>query len=205
VLKRGGRYFAFPEELDRWSFTSPAGKGAHSNSIARRYADASRELAWRGSDTVDRELSGWKQIAAYLEVSIPTARKYGNTLGLPVRKRGGRYYADSEEIDRWKRLESDEAAVPRTGPKRDDPRIRRSPGHRLLVVAELFGDKTYAEVLEPTIRDLQDEHEEALVSGSIHRARLVQVRGYGAFWSAVLAQASLSLVKRLADLWKALP
>lgn len=48
-----------------------------------------------------RELQGWKQIAAYLGVSIPTAKRYYEEFGLPAFKRGGRYFATPEAVDEW--------------------------------------------------------------------------------------------------------
>ncbi len=53
-----------------------------------------------------RELFGWSQIASYLGVTEPTARKYAKNEGLPVTKRGGRYYAFTDEIDLWKLRQS---------------------------------------------------------------------------------------------------
>lgn len=58
-----------------------------------------------GQSNSHRELSGWKQIASHLGVSEPTARKYLKTTSLPVYKRGKRYYAFAEELDRWLRLQ----------------------------------------------------------------------------------------------------
>ena len=52
-------------------------------------------------DTKREELAGWKQIASYLGVSIPTARDYYKHHGLPVIRRGGRYYASKEALDEW--------------------------------------------------------------------------------------------------------
>lgn len=49
-----------------------------------------------------RELAGWKQIASYLGVTIPTARKWARDLGLPVVQRGQRYFAFTRELDQWR-------------------------------------------------------------------------------------------------------
>ncbi len=78
------------------------------------------------------------------------------------------------------------------------PKNRRPAGFKLLFVAEfLFSRKTYSRVFEPTIRDLQDEHIEALAADRRWKVRYVRLRGYCAFWSAVWAQCSDSLVKKL--------
>ncbi len=86
------------------------------------------------------------------------------------------------------------------------PKIHRSPGFKLLSAAEfLFSAKTYSEVLEPTLRDLRLEHIEALAAGRIGKARWVKLRGYFSFWSAIIALTPVSLLKRLTELWKAIP
>ncbi len=86
----------------------------------------------------------------------------------------------------------------------ESPRIHHAPGWRLLVIAEiLFSRKVRAEVLEPTVRDLQQEHLEALAAGRLSQARWVVYRGYWSFWSTVVAQIPVSLLRKAYDLWKA--
>jgi hypothetical protein len=46
---------------------------------------------------------------------------------------------------------------------------------------------------------------EALAQGRDRLALWVVFRGYWSFWSAVIALAPLSLLRRLIDLWKVLP
>src|SRR5260370_1950909 len=51
------------------------------------------------------ELSGWKEIAAHLDVSVRTAQGYEKNLGLPVRRQPGqkgRVWASVEELDGWR-------------------------------------------------------------------------------------------------------
>ncbi len=92
------------------------------------------------------------------------------------------------------------------GEQASGPVILRPPGVKLLSVAEfLFSATTFREVLEPTLRDLQEEHIEALASGRVGKAGWVRLRGYFSFWSAVIALAPVSLIKRLTELWKVLP
>lgn len=80
------------------------------------------------------------------------------------------------------------------------------PGFKLQIMASfLFSPKTYSEVLEPTLCDLQVEHSEALARRCFGKARWVTLRGYFSFWSAVFALAPVSLLKRLTELWKVLP
>lgn len=64
------------------------------------------------------ELAGWKGIAARLQVDEKTARRYFKNEGLPVRKRGGRYFADPNEIDVWKR------GRPRESPTRTATKVQ---------------------------------------------------------------------------------
>jgi len=49
------------------------------------------------------ELVGWKQIAGYLGVSEPTARRYYREERLPVIDRGGRFFAQTASLDLWRR------------------------------------------------------------------------------------------------------
>ncbi len=83
--------------------------------------------------------------------------------------------------------------------------IQRPPGFKLITIAELFSRRIRTEVLEPTIRDLQKEHLDALAQGSVRLAHWVVFRGYVSFWSAVIALAPVSLLKKIIGLWKALP
>ncbi len=79
------------------------------------------------------------------------------------------------------------------------------PGIRIQFVAQqLFSRKTYSEVLEPAIGDFHDEYLGALAVGRL-RAQWVTIRGYWSFWSTVAALAPVSLIKKLTDLWKAIP
>ncbi len=83
-------------------------------------------------------------------------------------------------------------------------KIHRPPGFALLSVAEiLFSRRIRAEVLEPTIRDLQQEHLEALAAGRLSQARWIVYRGYWSFWSTVVAQIPVSLLRKVYDIWKA--
>jgi len=52
-----------------------------------------------------QEINSWKEIAAYLGVTVRTAQRWEAEWGLPVRRDGGgrgRVAADSAELDRWK-------------------------------------------------------------------------------------------------------
>jgi hypothetical protein len=70
--------------------------------------------------------------------------------------------------------------------------------------AELcFSKKTFTEVFEPTLSDMEKEHNDALFAGRPWQARMALVRGYWAFWSAVVAQLPLSLARRVYEIWKA--
>lgn len=82
--------------------------------------------------------------------------------------------------------------------------IQTPPGLRLLALAEfLFSHRTFKMVLEPTLRHLYDEYCEALNARRPRKAAWVRIRGYWSFWSAVMAQLPISLLKRAFELWKA--
>lgn len=68
---------------------------------------ASNNRAKTGGQTRDTAppLIGWGAIADHLGCSIPTARKWHSTAGLPIRKVGGtRIEASASEIDEWRHL-----------------------------------------------------------------------------------------------------
>jgi hypothetical protein len=83
------------------------------------------------------------------------------------------------------------------------PRLVRPPGAKLLQLAEfLYSRKTFKDVLEPTILDLQDEHAEALSQGRQWKASWVRVRGTWSFFNAAGLFAVVSVGKRLVAMWK---
>lgn len=54
----------------------------------------------------DEPLSGWKQIARYLGVSVRSAQVWAVSAGLPVHKPRRRHvYAYSAELDEWVKSE----------------------------------------------------------------------------------------------------
>jgi hypothetical protein len=82
--------------------------------------------------------------------------------------------------------------------------VSRPPGWNLRRFAELcFSKKTFTHVLEPALSDMQTEHFEALAAGRPWKARMVLVRGYFSFWSAVAAQLPISFARRIYEVWKA--
>jgi hypothetical protein len=81
--------------------------------------------------------------------------------------------------------------------------VQRVPGSGLRVFSEsIFSRHTYSKVLEPILRDLLDEYCAALAEKSPWKARLVRMRGYWSFWSAVIAQMPISVVKTIYQIWK---
>lgn len=50
-----------------------------------------------------RDLDGWKNIAAYLNVTPRAAQRWRRERGLPIHRMAGRIYAVREEIDEWVR------------------------------------------------------------------------------------------------------
>ncbi len=88
--------------------------------------------------------------------------------------------------------------------------IARPPGVGLLAISQFFPKKMRVEILEPTIRDLQDEYIEALAEYRntgrelfLWKAQVVvRIRGYWSFSMAVLAQIPLSTLKMIVSIWK---
>jgi hypothetical protein len=79
-----------------------------------------------------------------------------------------------------------------------------SPGWRLRIMSEsLFSCRTNELVLEPILKDLQEEHFEALHANRLRKARWVCFRGYYSFWSAVFSQLPISAVKMVYKIWQA--
>jgi hypothetical protein len=73
-----------------------------------------------------KELSGWKAIADYLEVSIRTAQQREKELGLPVHHEAGlrgRVFADPDELDAWRQRARANGFPPQNG----DPPDQATP------------------------------------------------------------------------------
>ncbi|MEM1203281.1 MAG: hypothetical protein AAGN66_08635 [Acidobacteriota bacterium] len=87
--------------------------------------------------------------------------------------------------------------------------IAKPPGRPLSIVSEFFSKRVRTEVLEPTLHDLLEEHFEALAEFEatgrrfyLWKARMVVVRGYWSFATAIVAQTPLSFAKWILKLWK---
>jgi excisionase family DNA binding protein len=48
-------------------------------------------------------LVGWKEIAAFLGVSVSTARRWTRTLGVPAYRLAGQVRASRADLDEWTR------------------------------------------------------------------------------------------------------
>lgn len=51
-------------------------------------------------EEMDR-LDGWKEIAAYMRVSVKTAQRWADELGFPAYKIGGKVRATKGSVDAW--------------------------------------------------------------------------------------------------------
>jgi hypothetical protein len=81
--------------------------------------------------------------------------------------------------------------------------VSHPPGWGLRHFAELcFSKQTFLQILEPTLTDMQKEHFDALAEGALWKARMALLRGYWAFWSAVIAQLPISFARRVFEIWK---
>lgn len=74
------------------------------------------------------------------------------------------------------------------------------PGTRLRsLAARLINRSTMERLIDPTIADLQHEHNDAICRGLVWRGRWIRVTGYAAFWKmAVIAAARDALHERTA-------
>ncbi|MEM1203283.1 MAG: hypothetical protein AAGN66_08645 [Acidobacteriota bacterium] len=88
--------------------------------------------------------------------------------------------------------------------------LNKPPGNLLAAASEFFSRRVRTEVLEPTLRDMLDEHIEALAEFHatgrnlyLWKARIVVARGYWSFGTVVIAQTPLSFAKWILKLWKA--
>lgn len=89
-------------------------------------------------------------------------------------------------------------------------RVMRPPGVRFQTVAEfLFSRTAYKTIFEPILRDLQDEHIEALAAFEktgerlyLWKARWVVLRGKFSFWAALVAYLNGNFVRWLINLAK---
>jgi hypothetical protein len=84
---------------------------------------------------MERELQSWKEIAAYLGITIRTAQNWEQERGLPVHRLPGprgRVFALAEELDAWKQQQHELPAPEPLAPQPSDPPEQRPiPGGRL--------------------------------------------------------------------------
>lgn len=64
-----------------------------------------------------------------------------------------------------------------------------------------FSKKTFAQILEPALSDMEKEYFEALAANRPWKARMVLVRGYWSFWSAFVAQLPIPFVRLVCKIW----
>jgi hypothetical protein len=86
---------------------------------------------------------------------------------------------------------------------RDKKRIHRMPGYGLARISKLiYSKKTFEEVFEPAISDMQVEYLEAIEQGELHKAKWVVLRGRFSFWSTIISFLPVSLLRRCTEIWK---
>jgi len=80
------------------------------------------------------------------------------------------------------------------------------PGVRLDHAARWFySTRTYERVLQPALADMQFEYFQALHTGQPRKAKWERLKGYWAFWKAVVAQMPISMLQAVVKLWSSLP
>lgn len=82
--------------------------------------------------------------------------------------------------------------------------VARPPGLSLRRLTWLFSKKTRTHILEPILRDMQDEVFEALARGERLAAGAARARGTFNFFQTIALQLPVSLCRILTVLWKAL-
>jgi hypothetical protein len=90
-----------------------------------------------------------------------------------------------------------------SGASQPDVRIYAAPGWSLHRLGSLmFSPRTFSEILEPVLSDMQVEIFAALDEGQLVKARIAQVRGYWNFWSHVVLQLPISVTHALMHFWR---
>lgn len=85
----------------------------------------------------------------------------------------------------------------------EKPVVHAPPGwglHR--ISAFLYSPKTFTEVFEPVLADMQFQYFEALAAKQPHKATWIRIRGYWTFFSHVVAQLPVSAVRMIWLAWK---
>ena len=104
---------------------------------------------------------------------------------------------DPEEFRRGRQRRPDDEAG-RYQTTNQPSRIESPPGFKILAFSEFFfSSNTHRKVLEPIIRDLQDEYIEALAERRTWKSRYVCLRGYASYWSAMWVHLSGSVVRKI--------
>jgi hypothetical protein len=81
--------------------------------------------------------------------------------------------------------------------------LHTPPGSTLNRMAEwIYSRKTFEEVLQPVLSDLQIEYFDALHAGRCWKARWVRIRGYWTFWTHAAMQFPISVTQAAVALWK---
>jgi hypothetical protein len=110
-------------------------------------------------------LTGWKDIARYLGMSVRSLQRYEHTCGLPVRRPSpslrGAVMATTEELDRWLRRES--------APKNNQG------GPARFATASVASLLAGVERMEQLCNEI--EQSRAMLQGSISTLRLTVSRG----------------------------
>lgn len=82
-------------------------------------------------------------------------------------------------------------------------KIVSPPGFGLLRFSEaVFSRKTFEEVFQPVISDMQTEYYDALEKGSLRKAKWILVRGNVSFWNAFISILPIALLRRCTEIWK---
>lgn len=82
-------------------------------------------------------------------------------------------------------------------------KIKPAPGSFAMRIAEFcFSKKTFSEIFQPTITDMQKEYFDALQTQRKWKSKFVILRGHWSILSAMLAFIPLGIGKKILEIWR---
>lgn len=145
------------------------------------------------------------------EQSLQSRKALCEELGISMNALRIRVYSLRRKVQQYmEQLAHDEAPTTSAEePNLVSPASASEPTHRQAPLMDHFRQYLqthfpvlYAQVLEPTLADLREEHSAALANGPL-KARCILLRGCTALAAAGICQLGSSLLGRIAALWQA--
>jgi len=112
----------------------------------------------------------------------------------------------NEQLLRWIDADTPDEMFHREPKRLQQPepvRVSAPPGHTLLAIAEfLCSERTFDEILRPTIDDMRREYNQALADDRRAKAKWVRMRGTWSFLAAAGMVAFGSVGKLVVRVWR---